>query len=129
MKLTRLAILITLTCSARPVLATEFNVNMLNTEDRKHADLSAFSRDGYIAPGDYLLDIRLNDQTIREQYPVSVVPVKGSGKDGDDSAVCVTPEMVALLGLKDGIVRGLKPVPGTGGPRCLELRSADSQVR
>ncbi|EBR8157642.1 hypothetical protein DOA20_21000, partial [Salmonella enterica subsp. enterica serovar Newport] len=59
MRPTRLAILITLTLSARPVLATEFNVSMLNTEDRKNADLSAFSREGYIAPGNYLLDIWL----------------------------------------------------------------------
>ena len=57
MKLTRLALMIPLTLSARVVPATEFNVNMLNTEDRQHADLSAFSRDGYIAPGNYLLDI------------------------------------------------------------------------
>lgn len=128
MKLTRLAILITLTLSARPVLATEFNVNMLNTEDRKHADLSAFSREGYIAPGNYLLDIWLNEQSVREQYPVSVVPVKGAGNE-EDSVICVTPELVDMLGLNAETLSRLKPVSGTQSKRCLDLRTPDSQVR
>ncbi len=128
MKLTRLAILITLTLSARPVLATEFNVSMLNTEDRKNADLSAFSREGYIAPGNYLLDIWLNEQSVREQYPVSVVPVKGAGNE-EDSVICVTPELVDMLGLNAETLRRLKPVSGTQGGRCLDLRTPDSQVR
>lgn len=128
MKPTRLAILITLTLSARPVLATEFNVSMLNTEDRKNADLSAFSREGYIAPGNYLLDIWLNEQSVREQYPVSVVPVKGAGNE-EDSVICVTPELVDMLGLNAETLRRLKPVSGTQGGRCLDLRTPDSQVR
>lgn len=131
MKLTRLALMIPLTLSARVVPATEFNVNMLNTEDRQHADLSAFSRDGYIAPGNYLLDIWLNSQSVRQQYPVSVVPVNNNaGADKNDgSAICVTSSLVEMLGLKDDIVRKLKPVPGADNGHCLELRSQDSQVR
>ncbi|EAA6710949.1 fimbrial outer membrane usher protein StdB [Salmonella enterica subsp. enterica serovar Arechavaleta] len=125
MKLTRLAILITLTYSALPALATEFNAGLLNAADDNNIDLSAFSRDGYIAPGNYLLDIWLNDQSVREQYPVSVVPVTGS----KSSVICVTPGMVDLLGLKDDIIRSLKPVPGADGGRCLDLHSADSRIR
>ncbi|EDH6682273.1 fimbrial biogenesis outer membrane usher protein, partial [Salmonella enterica subsp. enterica serovar Poona] len=125
MKLTRLAILITLTYSALPAQATEFNAGLLNAADDNNIDLSAFSRDGYIAPGNYLLDIWLNDQSVREQYPVSVVPVTGS----KSSVICVTPGMVDLLGLKDDIIRSLKPVPGADGGRCLDLHSADSRIR
>ncbi|EBS0416320.1 fimbrial outer membrane usher protein StdB [Salmonella enterica subsp. enterica serovar Newport] len=125
MKLTRLAILITLTYSALPAQATEFNAGLLNAADDNNIDLSAFSRDGYIAPGSYLLDIWLNDQSVREQYPVSVVPVTGS----KSSVICVTPGMVDLLGLKDDIIRSLKPVPGAEGGRCLDLHSADSRIR
>ncbi|ENE8568968.1 fimbria/pilus outer membrane usher protein, partial [Salmonella enterica] len=125
MKLTRLAILITLTYSALPTQATEFNAGLLNAADDNNIDLSAFSRDGYIAPGNYLLDIWLNDQSVREQYPVSVVPVTGS----KSSVICVTPGMVDLLGLKDDIIRSLKPVPGADGGHCLDLHSADSRIR
>ncbi|EMB8651065.1 fimbrial outer membrane usher protein StdB [Salmonella enterica] len=125
MKLTRLAILITLTYSTLPAQATEFNAGLLNAADDNNIDLSAFSRDGYIAPGNYLLDIWLNDQSVREQYPVSVVPVTGS----NSSVICVTPGMVDLLGLKDDIIRSLKPVPGADGGHCLDLHSADSRIR
>lgn len=87
--------------------------------------LTAFSREGYVAPGNYILDIWLNDQPVREQYPVRVVPVAGR----DAAVICVTTDMVAMLGLKDKIIHGLKPVTGIPDGQCLELRSADSQVR
>ncbi|EBV0765982.1 fimbrial protein [Salmonella enterica subsp. enterica serovar Kirkee] len=66
-----------------------------------------------------------NETTIREQYPVRVVPVAGL----DAAVICVTTDMVAMLGLKDKIIHGLKPVTGIPDGQCLELRSADSQVR
>lgn len=128
MKLTRLAILITLNISVLSARATEFNVNVLDASDKANIDLSAFSRDGYIAPGNYLLDIWLNDRSVREQYPVRVVPVAG-GHDGDSSVICVTPGMVDMLGLKDEVIRGLKPIPGTDGGHCLALQTADSKVQ
>ncbi len=56
----------------------------------------------------YILDIWLNDQPVREQYPVGVVPVAGL----DAAVICVTTDMVAMLGLKDKIIHGLKPVTG-----------------
>ncbi|ECG5644756.1 fimbrial outer membrane usher protein StdB [Salmonella enterica subsp. enterica serovar Poona] len=125
MTLTRLAILISLAFPVFSVRAMEFNTGLLNTENSNNVDLSAFSRDGYIAPGNYLLDIWLNDQSVREQYPVSVVPVSGS----TNPVICITPGMVDLLGLKDEIVRALKPVPGADGGHCLDLHSADSKVQ
>lgn len=125
MKLTRPAILIILTYSALPVRATEFNVQLLNAANDKNIDLSAFNQDGYIAPGNYLLDIWLNDQSVREQYPVDVVPVSGK----KNSVICVTPGLVDLLGLKDDIIRKLKPVPGADGGHCLDLHSTDSKIR
>ncbi|EDK5786700.1 fimbrial biogenesis outer membrane usher protein [Salmonella enterica subsp. enterica serovar Panama] len=124
MKLTRLAIFITLTFSGLPVQATEFNAGLLNVGDSKNTDLSAFSRDGYVAPGHYLLDIWLNDQSVREQYPVQVVPLENS----QNTVICVTSGLVDLLGLKDDIVRGLKPVAGADNGHCLNLHTPDSRV-
>ncbi|ECZ8128519.1 hypothetical protein F8606_26755, partial [Salmonella enterica] len=80
MKLTRLAILITLTFPVLKSGATEFDASLLNGGEISGVDLSAFSQEGYIAPGSYLMDIRLNDQMVREQYPVRVVPVTGRKK-------------------------------------------------
>ncbi|MDJ6367513.1 fimbrial outer membrane usher protein StdB [Salmonella enterica] len=125
MKLNRLAILITLTLTTPVVLATEFDASLLSTSDPSEADLSAFSREGYVAPGSYMLDIWLNDQSVSEQYPVRVVQLNGR----DDSVICVTPAMVDMLGLKDDIARGLKAVSGTDAGHCLELNTPDSRVQ
>ncbi|EBS3851137.1 fimbrial protein, partial [Salmonella enterica subsp. enterica serovar Java] len=56
MKMKRLALLVTLNILSLPVLATEFSAGFLKNSDHSSVDLSAFSRDGYVAPGDYLLD-------------------------------------------------------------------------
>ncbi|ECJ2224332.1 fimbrial outer membrane usher protein StdB [Salmonella enterica] len=128
MKLTRLALLITLTFRMPVALATEFNADLLSTGSDSGVDLSAFSHEGYVAPGNYMLDIWLNNQSVSSQYPVRVVPAGESGAAGG-SVFCVTPSMVDMLGLKDDIVRGLKVIPGADGGHCLELRTADSKVQ
>ncbi|HAU7316454.1 TPA: fimbrial outer membrane usher protein StdB [Salmonella enterica subsp. enterica serovar Wangata] len=125
MKLTRLAILLTLTFSVLKSQATEFNASLLDSGNLSNVDLTAFSREGYVAPGNYILDIWLNDQSVREQFPVRVVQAEGS----ETAMACVTPEIVGMLGLKNDIVHGLKTIPGTGGSQCLELRTADSRVQ
>ncbi|EBZ1028005.1 TPA: fimbrial outer membrane usher protein StdB [Salmonella enterica] len=125
MKLNRLTILITLALTTPVALATEFDASLLSTSEPSAADLSAFSREGYVAPGSYLLDIWLNDQSVSEQYPVRVIQLNGR----DDSVICVTPAMVDMLGLKDDIVRGLKAVSGTDAGHCLEMNTPDSKVQ
>ncbi|EDK1374885.1 fimbrial biogenesis outer membrane usher protein [Salmonella enterica subsp. enterica] len=125
MKPTRLALLITLIFQTPVVLATEFNADLLSTSSGSAVDLSAFSHEGYVAPGNYMLDIWLNGQSISGQYPVRVV----SGEGHDASLICVTPTMVDMLGLKDDITRELKVIPGADGGHCLELRTADSKVQ
>ncbi|HCA3884639.1 TPA: fimbrial outer membrane usher protein StdB [Salmonella enterica] len=133
MKPSRLAILITLSLTTPVVMATEFDASLLSSSDPQGADLSAFSREGYVAPGSYILDIWLNNQSVREQYSVRVVPYDDNS---GDSVICVTPAMVDMLGLKDDIVRGLKTVPGTeetepgvNGSHCLDLNTPDSKVQ
>lgn len=96
MKLTRFAILVTLTFSVLKSQATEFNVSLLDSGNLSNVDLSAFTQEGYVAPGNYILDIWLNDQSVREQYPVRVIQPEGSNKP----AICVTPDMVVMLGLR-----------------------------
>lgn len=53
--------------STSPVVAVEFNVDILDSEDRENIDLSRFSRAGYIMPGTYTLSMRLNDRGISDQ--------------------------------------------------------------
>ncbi|HFW1990925.1 TPA: FimD/PapC N-terminal domain-containing protein, partial [Salmonella enterica subsp. enterica serovar Saintpaul] len=123
MKLTRLALLISLNILTLAAGATEFSAGFLKNSDYSHVDLSAFSRDGYVAPGDYLLDIYLNDRLIRSQYKVSVVETN----DGH-SRFCLTPELTNMFGLKEENRRQLAPMEGTDG-QCLNLSTADSRVQ
>ncbi|MLQ52954.1 hypothetical protein DRA35_00535 [Salmonella enterica subsp. enterica] len=68
MKITRLAILITLTFSVLKSQATEFNASLLDSGNLSNVDLTAFSREGYVAPGNYILDIWLNDQPVQVNF-------------------------------------------------------------
>ncbi|ELS9890591.1 fimbrial outer membrane usher protein StdB [Salmonella enterica] len=123
MKITRPALLITLNILTLPAGATQFSAGFLKNSDHSSVDLSAFSRDGYVAPGDYLLDIYLNDRLIRSQYNVSVVET-GDGR----SRFCITPALTDMLGLKEESRRQLVPVEGTDG-QCLNLSTADSKIQ
>ncbi|WP_449556086.1 fimbria/pilus outer membrane usher protein [Huaxiibacter chinensis] len=45
----------------------EFNTDVLDLQDRTNLDLTPFSQPGYIMPGDYLLDIKINGQSVASQ--------------------------------------------------------------
>lgn len=62
----------------------EFNIDVLDVNDRSNIDLSQFSRGGYIMPGAYTMAIHINKDDIPEQVvnffhrkmiPKEVVPV------------------------------------------------------
>src|SRR5690606_33069299 len=112
------ALLIALNLAAMPASATVFNTDMLDTRDKTNVDLSAFSRNGYVMPGDYLLDIYLNETLVRSQYMVRFV----SDEDQRTHA-CITPEIIALLGLKDEVARKMGKI---NGGSCLNLTTAHS---
>ncbi|WP_201475411.1 FimD/PapC N-terminal domain-containing protein, partial [Escherichia coli] len=44
-----------------PVYAVDFNTDVLDAEDRQNIDISRFSRAGYIMPGQYQMEIKVND--------------------------------------------------------------------
>ncbi|EOL9404040.1 FimD/PapC N-terminal domain-containing protein, partial [Escherichia coli] len=47
-----------------PAYAVDFNTDVLDAADRQNIDFSRFSRAGYIMPGQYQMEIRVNDQDI-----------------------------------------------------------------
>ncbi|ELC2816099.1 fimbria/pilus outer membrane usher protein, partial [Salmonella enterica] len=121
-KLTQLALCIFLCAAVLPVSATEFSAGFL--DGGKNVDLSAFSNDGYIMPGNYLLDIWLNDRLIRNRYLISALP------DGKSRSVfCITPELVEMLGLKKNALTRLKTIPGVDGGHCTDFRTPESSVK
>ena len=76
--------------------ATEFNINVLDVNERQHIDLSHFTDPDYVSPGEYLLSIRVNTREI-QQRKVRFLP---SGPDNNKSTVCITPDIADKLALK-----------------------------
>ncbi|MCH1999529.1 fimbrial biogenesis outer membrane usher protein, partial [Achromobacter xylosoxidans] len=116
MTLARLAFLVAISTFVCTAQATEFSTGFLNTKDKNNIDLSTFSRDGYIAPGSYLLDIYLDQRLIQGQTLVQAVPVIGDG-----TVFCVTPGMVDMLSLKDEFRARLAQVNTAEGGPCIDL--------
>ncbi|WP_193138584.1 outer membrane usher protein [Klebsiella aerogenes] len=81
----------------------EFNTDVLDLKDRSHIDLEQFSRAGYIMPGTYRMIVRINKSELPEQPVEFLVP----DDDPKGSIACLTPKVVAQMGLKARASRGL----------------------
>ncbi|MFI8415320.1 outer membrane usher protein [Serratia sp. NPDC078593] len=77
----------------------QFNIDVLDVKDRDNIDLGQFARGGYIMPGDYLMQVRINKQELPEQS-VIFYPAEN---DASDSAACISPAMVEQFGLKPDV--------------------------
>ena len=74
----------------------QFNTDVLDLNDRTNVDLSQFSRSGFILPGVYPMQVQINTQLMSEQRIAFYPP----DDDPKGSQACLTPELVAQLGLK-----------------------------
>ncbi|MGQ6473135.1 outer membrane usher protein [Serratia sp. IR-2025] len=92
-----------LTSNAGAVEDIQFNTDVLDVNDRKNIDLSQFSRGGYIMPGQYGMTVHINKATLPEQ-PVAFYAPDG---DANGSRACLSPELVAQLGLRDEVAKKL----------------------
>ncbi|MBH3123687.1 outer membrane usher protein [Serratia ureilytica] len=75
----------------------QFNIDVLDVNDRKNIDLSQFSRGGFIMPGSYSMVVRLNKSDLPEQP----VPFYAPDDDPNGSRACLSPALVEQLGIKD----------------------------
>lgn len=85
-----------------PVHAVDFNTDILDAEDKQNIDISRFSQAGYIMPGEYQMDIRVNDQGISPSaFLVKFLEPSASGTDEKKlmPQACLTPEVVQRIGL------------------------------
>ncbi|EDW1731969.1 fimbria/pilus outer membrane usher protein [Salmonella enterica subsp. enterica] len=101
-----------------PSTVTEFNIDVMDVNDRDNIDVSHFARAGYVMPGEYPLTLNVNGTEIREVMVTFAAPEN----DPQGSIPCLTQEMVGLFGLKDEATEKLtwKTV---AGQRCLEENS------
>ncbi|MBS5694549.1 MAG: FimD/PapC N-terminal domain-containing protein, partial [Bifidobacterium dentium] len=91
-----------LSLAGAPAYAVDFNTDVLDAADRQNIDFSRFSQAGYIMPGQYQMEIMVNDQGISPSaFPVTFLEPPVSGQDGKKPLpqACLTPEMVSRMGL------------------------------
>lgn len=83
-------LLICLLVIIKPVLAIEFNSDILDLDDRDNIDLSLFSKSNYIIPGEYSLNMKVNGDDYGEKYIVFY-----SLDDEEESQACITKEIMS----------------------------------
>lgn len=97
---------------------TEFNINVMDVDDRKNIDVSQFTHAGYVMPGEYSLTLKVNGSEIRDVSVTFFTP----DDDPHASIPCLTPEMVSLFGLKDEALEKVR-WENEKISRCLDTKS------
>ncbi|HEP1058596.1 TPA: fimbria/pilus outer membrane usher protein [Klebsiella aerogenes] len=108
----RLALFIALVCAAswaEADEAIEFNTDVLDASDRHNVDLQRFSEGNFVAPGEYLLDVRINSQEIPQQTIRYIADPANSHK----SMACLTAQQLELLALKEEALTHIHAISAT----------------
>ncbi|KVT40725.1 fimbria/pilus outer membrane usher protein [Burkholderia multivorans] len=97
--------------------ATEFNSSFLSIDDATDVDLSQFSQADFSLPGEYMLEVQVNDLFYGLQ-PIEFVALDASGA----GKPCLRAELVAQFGLKPSLA---KELPRFHGGRCVDLAAIE----
>ncbi|MEG5552308.1 outer membrane usher protein [Enterobacter wuhouensis] len=76
----------------------QFNIDVLDLNDRNNIDLSQFSRGEYIMPGTYTMVVHINKNDLQEQQ----IPFYAPEDDGNGSRACINRALADQLGFKEG---------------------------
>lgn len=102
LELRALCTIVLLSVYSAECYSIEFNTDILDATDRNNIDLTRFSRAGYIMPGIYNLNLKLNDKNIAEQDVLfRERPEETGSEKPSEIQACLNPDQVALLGLKE----------------------------
>lgn len=84
-------------------VAVEFNTDILDAEDKKNIDLSRFSEADYIMPGEYELQLRVNEQSVGQEtlIPWYIKENTTTEKGNPVSLACIRPELLEKIGLTE----------------------------
>ncbi|MBB6117918.1 outer membrane usher protein FimD/PapC [Rahnella inusitata] len=91
----------------------QFNMDVLDVNDRKNIDLSQFSRGGYIMPGTYGMAVHVNKNDLQEQK----IPFYAPEDDPKGSRPCISKALANDLGFKKRVLQGLT---WWHGSECLD---------
>lgn len=93
------AIFISLLGFSKLSQAIEFNLDVLDAEDRNNVDLSRFSQLGYVMPGNYIMAVYLNEQNIADRE--QTIPFYADANVANTTKLCFPAELVGRLGLTE----------------------------
>lgn len=85
--------------------AIQFESRFLDLKDETKIDLGRFTQKGYVEPGKYNLQVRVNKQPLPDEYDIYWY---ADEKESNKSWVCLTPELVAQFGLKEELTKNLQ---------------------
>ncbi|WP_260513340.1 fimbria/pilus outer membrane usher protein [Serratia fonticola] len=91
------AIFVSLLGFSKLAQAIEFNLDVLDAEDRSNVDLSRFSQVGYVMPGRYIMAVYLNEQNIADRE--QTIPFYADPQVAKSSTLCFPAALVERLGL------------------------------
>lgn len=97
--------------------ATEFNSSFLSIDGTTDVDLSQFSQADFTLPGEYMLEVQVNDLFYGLQ-PIEFVALDASGA----GKPCLRAELVAQFGVKPSLAKDL---PRFHGGRCVDLAAIE----
>ncbi|KAE9728702.1 fimbria/pilus outer membrane usher protein [Escherichia coli] len=115
------ALMISLAIRPVYVYAIDFNTDILDATDNQNFDISRFSQAGYIMPGQYQMEIMVNNRGISPSaFPVMFLEPTVSGTNGKKPLpqACLTPEMVSRMGLTEA---SQKKVIYWNNEQCADL--------
>ncbi|HBO23154.1 MAG TPA: fimbrial assembly protein [Providencia sp.] len=95
----RQAILLALSFSAWTAYASEFNTDVLDTEDIQNIDMSQFSVAGYVPPGNYSLTVFVNGQRLGAPRDITVFTPENDTQT-PLQLTCIPADLLNLIGLK-----------------------------
>ncbi|WDZ51807.1 fimbria/pilus outer membrane usher protein [Acinetobacter vivianii] len=81
----------------------QFNTDVLDILDRDNIDLSQFARVGYIMPGDYLLNVKVNGHELSEHN----INYKAAQTEAEATLPCLSTKLVNQFGLKSSYFKTL----------------------
>ncbi len=94
-----LAICLSLLGFSKLSQAIEFNLDVLDSEDRSNVDLTRFSQAGYVMPGNYIMAVYLNEQNIADRE--QTIPFYADKKVANTTKLCFPAGLVERLGLTE----------------------------
>lgn len=98
----RIALLVCMTLATAQAAAVEFNTDVLDTDDKANIDFSRFSQIGYVLPGVYQMQVKLNGDSWGNELGVPFYLPDAESADENDATLpqaCLPPTIVNHLGL------------------------------